>query len=385
MTQNTADSQYLIPEKNFPAFEKAIAALSKKCLKFTGEEISLVVFGYELVEFKPQQFVKCYNVLLNTPQLVSGDWKFVGVLDHSLDPNIGNLVRSLTSDQVPVEFRHGYRCNHCSVNRFRKQTFLLRETTSGEYKQVGSSCLKDFTKIDSVHATAKAAELLSEVRSLAHASSRISASDNSGLDLLTYMAHVASIVRKDGGFISVSAAKQNYKLSHETVVSTAEQARNMMAYERNYDLTPDDYSIANHVIEWGKELVNDPRSQWSDYFYNLSLIARNPVITWPSTNMAASLYNACLPSRVKTSEFLGEVGETVTLTFTATHVERKGDGSGVSYILHRGHDEHGNYVTFTRQSIFVNQGQHVKMTGTIKQLDVWGRDKSTRLVRIARV
>lgn len=36
-------------------------------------------------------------------------------------------------------------CEHCGSNRRRKDTYIVRNTVTGEFKQVGRSCLKDFT------------------------------------------------------------------------------------------------------------------------------------------------------------------------------------------------------------------------------------------------
>ena len=378
MTQDTSDSQFLIPEQNFPEFEKAIARLSKKCLKLTGEEISLVVFGYEMVEVKPKKVVKCFNVLLNTPQLVTGDWRFVGVIDHTLDENIGNLVRSLTSDPVPEQYRKGHVCDHCSVNRFRKQTFLLRETTSGEYRQVGSTCLKDFTQIDSVTATAKAAELLSDARSIAQSSTRYSKVDGQGVDLLTYMAAVVESTKITGRFVTVKEARNPH---HSFIKNTAALAREITRQDDHIEMSS--YEKANEILTWGRELVNDKKAMQSDYLYNLSVIARNHTIPWEATNMAASMYNAFSQSENPViSQYIGEVNQIVTVQFTAMTVEEKSAGNQ-SYWLIKGRDTKGNLISFTKPSPFIKQGETVLISGRISKLDNW-KEKSTRLVGVSR-
>lgn len=39
-------------------------------------------------------------------------------------------------------------CEHCELKRDRKLVYLLKESASGEYRQVGSTCLMDFTGHD---------------------------------------------------------------------------------------------------------------------------------------------------------------------------------------------------------------------------------------------
>ena len=92
-----------------------------------------------------------------TPVTIDGDlpiikgWKFCSVIDH-LDANT-HIVKSISEDSIPEEYRtRGPVCDHCHTNRpQRKQTFVLKNSDTGEYIQVGRACLKDFvnTSVDS--------------------------------------------------------------------------------------------------------------------------------------------------------------------------------------------------------------------------------------------
>lgn len=72
------------------------------------------------------------------------DWDFVATLDY--DPNAGLIVRTYpgVNSINRANLREGW-CDHCQTNRYRKNTYVMRNRNSGEEIQVGSACIKDFT------------------------------------------------------------------------------------------------------------------------------------------------------------------------------------------------------------------------------------------------
>lgn len=53
---------------------------------------------------------------------------------------IPELEKAATKEEDADTF-----CEHCRTRRVRKDTYIVRNTETGEFKQVGKSCLKDFT------------------------------------------------------------------------------------------------------------------------------------------------------------------------------------------------------------------------------------------------
>lgn len=84
-------------------------------------------------------------VLTGADKISLGGWTFVAVLDFELgtDNVIINTVPG-TEEPLPTKYREsGSICEHCRHNRQRSQCYVVRHE-SGEYKQVGSTCLVDF-------------------------------------------------------------------------------------------------------------------------------------------------------------------------------------------------------------------------------------------------
>jgi hypothetical protein len=74
-------------------------------------------------------------------------WELVAVLDIYSTENASEVMVSAVPDMiVPDEYKNLDRisCDHCGHNRYRKKSILIRNIETGEHKQVGSTCVKDF-------------------------------------------------------------------------------------------------------------------------------------------------------------------------------------------------------------------------------------------------
>lgn len=77
-----------------------------------------------------------------TPKMAG--WEFVGVIEPlGKDANMLRIVPGV--EGVPEKYRTaGGDCDHCHAKRRRKETYLVRFVETGEFKQVGSTCIEDF-------------------------------------------------------------------------------------------------------------------------------------------------------------------------------------------------------------------------------------------------
>lgn len=98
----------------------------------------------------PRDVVKPQRLTLRYPLVKLGDWQVVGKLE-AVDG--GNLMFQVTQDaqdgnELTARRTGQIVCEHCRLRRKRSQSFLLRETATDNYIQIGKSCLKDFTGVD---------------------------------------------------------------------------------------------------------------------------------------------------------------------------------------------------------------------------------------------
>lgn len=100
---------------------------------FTGEQGQPAVRVWAFVEID-------YPEPLRAP-----GWRFLAVVEHT---DKGNIIRGVNvpEDIELRDFYHGAaKCDHCGVDRYRKDTYLVLHVATGNVKEVGSTCLKDYT------------------------------------------------------------------------------------------------------------------------------------------------------------------------------------------------------------------------------------------------
>lgn len=120
-------------------------------------------------------------------------WTVLAKIEHGANGNIVTPFGGAKSD--PEWFHIVPHCDHCGTNRTRRETYMVRNE-SGDLRQVGKSCLKDYTGINpSVSA------LWAAVRGIVEDDSYIRG-EPSRTDILypavTVIAHACDSVRERG-------------------------------------------------------------------------------------------------------------------------------------------------------------------------------------------
>ena len=119
--------------------------ISNKCKAYgcdfhyeqTGEEFR------ELKDEKGNKYTARFVLVEAEGTAIINDWEFIAELEHTEN---GNIITGVAGVEVPERYYTSKpMCEHCNSKRYRKNTYIVRNKTTGEFKQVGKSCLKDFT------------------------------------------------------------------------------------------------------------------------------------------------------------------------------------------------------------------------------------------------
>lgn len=118
------------PEKKFFTF------------KFINEQIVLGdVVADDLIDVVIEYDVLKYN-----------DWYFIGKINADSEHSRNVIHRTKTMEDIEIPDYYytcsANHCDHCNIDRYRKDTYIIYNNVTKEYKQVGSSCLKDFLGYD---------------------------------------------------------------------------------------------------------------------------------------------------------------------------------------------------------------------------------------------
>jgi len=332
------------------------------------------------------------RIEIEYPVVKLGNWQVVGKLEAVAG---GNLSFSVTQDAADVaalnERRaHPITCEHCKKNRQRYDGYLLRDSENGGYKQVGSSCLNDFTG----HDPAKAlflARLATFIREAGDNFEEFSRSPRSNaIPTRAFLADV-SFLTENVGFVSARKERESGTCATYSAVwdmpETLKSDRNL---SRLYFA-----QIARH------EAMADTIRAWvaakpveSDFDYNVKLLLQSEAILKDRKHLAfaaASVpmyHRAHEPKREKLppSQHVGEIGQKMTANLTVDRVIGFNTHFGHSEIIVM-HDERGNNICWKTSACpnEIDAGRVMEATFTVKEHGDYQGKPQTNVIRLKAV
>ena len=234
---------------------------------------------------------------------ISG-WQFVAKMEAV---ERGTIVSHVPGCDVelPGEFRdHSFYCDHCKTDRFRSAVFVL-VNESGEFKQVGSTCLKDFL------GHKNPAEILSYIGGLQHLS-RVVAGIQAGdddifdqygaiggrspeyLDTEFYLSHVIAVAEAKG-FVTRSQSNGKTPTSEwarDNIRDVAARKRGRFGAPVWIDVTDKHVEEAAAMLEWGRDHYQKlmDAGKATDYDGNMDILLEGENFDAKYTGYVASLY-----------------------------------------------------------------------------------------------
>src|SRR2546423_1829001 len=151
-TENTPEQanlvsseEFRIPSQNMYDLRERLGTLNKRAKRLHCSPITLEELGTER-ETDEKGIVKIfYRVRVTGETPIVNGWCFIATIQHMLNGNIIRSVPNTVQEGELIAYREvEANCDHCKQYRRRNDTYLLKSNT-GEIKQVGKTCLKDFT------------------------------------------------------------------------------------------------------------------------------------------------------------------------------------------------------------------------------------------------
>jgi len=279
---------FSIPTVNLPSLQKSISKLQKKAVKLGLGEIRFeVIKQYKFDVSDPGSMFE--EKMSMTDVRVAGDapiiegWKFVASMDFS--EQFGLLISKVDNDEVLPEnylLSNGdaYLCEHCFSKRLRRKAYLVRNIVTGEWKQVGSACVKDFTGHVTPAQLARYWGYLREASALSEDFTRHSREEDGLFPLHHFVTHVVAISRQWGYKSNSKAAREDGTIPtsidvtnwiHEKAHAVLGMLSSKSAY-KDLDVSKRDGKIAKEAIDWALALTEDECFN-NDFLFNLKKIA----------------------------------------------------------------------------------------------------------------
>lgn len=102
---------------------------------------------------RPAEVVTRYEVRLEGQRVIIEGWEVVAAVESVEDKDGKRVlfVHAREGADIPARYWDATRqqsyaeCEHCQMNRQRHNAYIVKHVQTGEYKQVGSTCMRDFT------------------------------------------------------------------------------------------------------------------------------------------------------------------------------------------------------------------------------------------------
>lgn len=373
----------MISENNLEAVLDAVEKLNKKARKLGCSETVLAVRGWIDVNLGSNEIDRRYHIDAIGEAPRYDGWTFVAKLQKP-EGCMSSIIFAIPGQEVPKRFRTSdpSTCEHCGIRRHRKATYVVRHD-SGEYKQVGSSCMKDFlghsnpeNLIKNVDLFAGIEGLLDEYDGFYHVRPM--------WRLETFLAYTVMYVREGGWISRSSAIDMCIPATADCVVEALQPPRS--GEKEKPRPTEHDFETAQKVIEYLPRLFAE---KTNDYLYNLKVATESAIVTCETAGIVASAV-ACYNKHIKIenakkdhkpSEHVGNVKE--RFTFEAQLIGQNFfDGVYGTTHLMRFRDKDDNiFVWFSSRCADVELEENYKITATVKKHDEYKGTKQTVITR----
>jgi hypothetical protein len=362
-----------------------IAKINDRAAKrgFTGRLVvegqrEVKVSADRLTGFEVREVV--YNTRVTGEAPSYGGYTFLARIDRvgesfviSTAPGVEHVERSLV---------HAGECDHCGFNRQRNNTYLVRNDSTGETVNVGSTCIKDFLGWDASVVFFSDSDI--EVEQGGSYVERQFSVD-------TVLAYAFSAIRAHGW-----VARSSYEgRPTADLVSLAlfggRMSERDLADVRALHAHVEEATAAVEAIKG--YILSDAFNGSSTYVDNLKVLVAQEAVTARQFGLLASAPQAYLRSMEKAaekkaaeaqtpSEWVGAVKGKVEVTGTIEAV-RYIDGNYGTTLLYTILGEDGNlYKWFSSNwALGEETGVKVHITGTVKAHDEYNGTKSTVLTR----
>lgn len=385
---------YKIPEENIDKLDRFATRIKTKCAKYGCDfHYAKVDEVFDNVLIEGAKYIKRFVIVECEGLARVNDWEFVGTIDFTEN---GNIIRSVVDVNIPDKYRHTTPiCEHCNTLRSRKNCYLVRNIKTNEFKQVGKSCLKDFTGGLDVEA---AAALMSAISELEESQKYdLKSCEHKYYNTSEVLAHAYNIVR-DLGYASVSKCEHYSDTTKVKVLLSLEYSRNCLndtfaeAVENYYTKFNPDFTsdkIMNTVNDI-REYVNN-LNETSDYIRNIKIIAKNDYVSIDNIGYCVSIipgYNRYINKKAnakenhETSTFQGSIGDKLSISNPNISVITSWPSPYGGYVVRFKIIDENNNIYMWDCTSTVDETQPISnIKGTVKKHDSYNGINQTWLTR----
>ncbi len=313
-------NSFEIPYGNIDKLNQRLDKLNRKAKKLLGIENCFTLDVSEKVELREVRINSSKKILIKYGEIYINakidldqkiklnDWHFFGTIEHFTKRNIIHLSPTYFNAHIPAEFKTvNPECNHCQTIRNRKDTYLI-VNNNGQFKQVGKTCLTDFTGHKSAEAIVKFLHHVTDLTSkIADNDDYFGYGGSAYIEVANFLPHVAQSVI-DCGWHSMT------KVKNEGGISTRDDALNN--YNDAKEPSQKALNLSEKALNWILS-QSDKVDNMTPYMYKLYSIAEFGAMEYRNLGIVASLIGTYmreiehkkLTEKLQVSVYVGELKE----------------------------------------------------------------------------
>lgn len=430
--------RYTVWEGHMDALKKKIQRIEKKCKKHgcdfhfeeVGEEFREVevpcyykdgvltsrvtdkpIEKDENGEMPTVETVVCRFVIVEVEGVaIINDWELVAYTEHTDNGNIYDKVN--TEVEIPTRYRASdCFCEHCKTRRARKNTCIVRNIKTNEFKQVGNTCLKEFTRGMDASIVTAFAEMKEAFEESVEAPIGGGGWCDRYIDTMEILCYTAETIRHFGYAKSMSSRSTRDRVADYYEVSKGRnlgygmeewvrKIRKEMA-EVGFDAHSEEATKkAEDALAWIRE-----QEESNDYMHNLKTVCSLEYVGWSRLGLLVSLFptydrelereaerklreerRAKELAEGRKSDFVGEVGKRITANVInwrcVTQWDNCFDGwHTTTTYMYKFVDEDGNILIWKTQTFLGEDKVVNQIVGTVKEHSEFREAKQTVLTR----
>ena len=385
---------YKIYEGNIPRLERKLRFISKKCEKygtpFHYEQLG-EVFEKKIKETGEEVVYRYVNVSVSGTAVVPG-WRLIASVHRERNGNI--IKKSCFDVEVPKRYwTDEPYCEHCGSRRFRNQSYIVQNTETGDFKEVGRNCLCEYTHGMSAE---MAANYISFYDSLMEFEAPLpSCRTPIYMNTETVLLYAAETIRIYGYENRVTAERVSnyYDAQHGHLPFKIQQS--VLEEMRKVGFCSDrdcNGKTVKEAIDW---ITGEAATTDTDYMHNLKTVCGLEYMNPQYIGILVSLLPAYerhkkqeekkrqQQAESERSQWVGNTGDRITIDVSTYHVITSWKTEYDDLMMvYKVVDVNGNiYIWKTTKCIDCKDGENFQMIATVKDHTLYGEIKQTVITR----
>lgn len=393
-------AQFKIYEGNMERLKKKMVRIKNKCHKY-GCDFNFEEVGEEFTEINNDDGGKTivrYVIVKAEGKAVINGWKYVASLEHHTKGNV--ILKCCDDIEVPDRYYTSpIVCEHCGINRARSKAHIVYNENTGEFKEVGTNCLCDFTNGMSAEAAASFIAMFDDlIKGEAPDGGYFEDKYYDKEEILRYAAETVSIYgyeKSDGYGPGTKDRTFDFWLANNRGDMLGRRCREVLLEmdRKHFDANSKRAKeMTKNALSWIKE-----QEEENNYMHNLKLVCDLDYVTYKDFGFLVSLFPTWLKAKEieaknearrkemkkesEESEWIGEVGKRIEFKIKSMIPVTGWDTDFGHVTVFKLVDENGNVFTWKTNKCITSENGVESIKGTVKEHKEYRGVKQTEITR----